>query len=116
MPGVGSGSRPACLALISSQWAGMMLKKTFPAMIVPSIAPTWRNAARGWKSWAQPHAASAVSTTSSAQSTTPVADEQAAEDVVDDPGDDEEPDADPDRLPRGQVGDVGSMRYAFALK
>ena len=60
MPGVGSGSRPAFFALISSQCAGMMLKKTFPAMIVPSMAPTWRNAARGWKSWMHPQAAIVV--------------------------------------------------------
>ena len=69
IPGVGSGSRPAFLALISSQWAGMMLKKTFAAMIVPSMAPTWRNAARGWNSSPQPQAASVVSRTIKTQST-----------------------------------------------
>jgi len=44
--GAGSGSRPACFARTSSQWAGMMTKKTFATMIVPSIAPSWSQTAR----------------------------------------------------------------------
>ena len=32
IPGCGSGSRPASFARISSQWAGMMLTKTFAAI------------------------------------------------------------------------------------
>ena len=53
-PGAGSGSRPASFAPISSQWAGMMSKKTFATITVPIIAPTWSHAARGLKSSAEP--------------------------------------------------------------
>ena len=51
MPCAGSGSRPACFARISSQWPGMITKKTLPAIIVPIIEPTTMNIARGANSW-----------------------------------------------------------------
>ena len=76
-------------------------------MIVPSITPTWRYAARGAKSSPAPQAATATS---------PVADHRergltplsngAAEDVVDDPGERDATDAQRDRLPLLQVGDA----------
>ena len=47
MPGAGSGSRPARFARMSSQWAGMITKKTLPTIIVPIIEPTSMNIARG---------------------------------------------------------------------
>ncbi len=65
-PGSGSGSRPCCFARTSSQCAGMITKKTFAAMIVPSIAPTWRKDARAAKS---SPAANAESVTSTATAT-----------------------------------------------
>ena len=70
-PGAGSGSRPASFARISSQWAGMMSKKTFATITVPIIAPTWSHAARGLKSSAEPHAESATSAKSTGHSTRP---------------------------------------------
>ena len=69
MPGAGSGSRPASFARISSRCAGMMSKKTFAAITVPIIAPTWSHAARGLKSSDEPHAASATSRKSTGHST-----------------------------------------------
>ena len=67
--GAGSGSRPASLAWISSQWAGMITKKTFAAITVPIIPPSCSQAARGAKSSADPHAASATRTNRAGHST-----------------------------------------------
>ena len=53
---MGSGSRPSCFARTSSQCAGMITKKTFATMIVPSIAPTSMYAARGESSSPAAHA------------------------------------------------------------
>ena len=71
MPGRGSGSRPSSFARISSRCAGMMTKKTFAAMTVPIIEPTWSQAARGLKSSADAHAESATSVNSTGQRTRP---------------------------------------------
>ena len=68
IPGAGSGSRPASFARISSQWAGMMSKKTLATITVPIIAPTWSHAARGLKSSAEAQAESATSAKSRATS------------------------------------------------
>ena len=76
MPGAGSGSRPASFARISSQWAGMMTKKTFAAITVPIIAPTCSHAARGLKSSADAHADSATRTNSTGHRTRAVGDER----------------------------------------
>ena len=46
----GSGSRPACFARTSSQWPGMITKRTLATIIVPIIAPTWMAAPRALKS------------------------------------------------------------------
>ena len=43
---VASGVRPAVAAAICSRCAGTMRIQTLATMIVPSIAPTWMNAAR----------------------------------------------------------------------
>ena len=69
--GAGSGSRPASFARISSQCAGMMTTKTFAAITVPIIAPTWSHAARGLKSSEDAHAASTTSARSNGQRTRP---------------------------------------------
>jgi hypothetical protein len=42
----GSGRFPCSTAATSARWEGTIVAPTLAAMIVPSIAPTWMNAAR----------------------------------------------------------------------
>ena len=105
--GAGSGSRFSSIAATSLRCAGMITKKTFAAMIVPSITPTWRYAARGAKSSPAPQAASATSpvptTASAAWLRCPTV---LTEDVVDDPRERDPADAERDRLPLVEIGDA----------
>ena len=48
--------RRASIARTSFQWFGMITKKTFPTIIVPTIAPTRRYEARAANRWYAPHA------------------------------------------------------------
>ena len=52
--GGASGSRFSSIARTSFRCAGMITRRTFATMIVPSIAPTWRYAARAAKSSSRP--------------------------------------------------------------
>ena len=50
-PSAGSGSSWAISEATIFFWLGMMMPKTFTAMIVPMKAPTWMSAPRPEKTW-----------------------------------------------------------------
>ena len=109
-PGAGSGSRPASFARTSFQWPGMITKRTFAAMIVPSMAPSCRSVPRPEKTWLMPQAVSVSTASPTPASQSVVAFERPAERLVDDVAAGEQRDAQPGRLAAADVGDAGSTR------
>ena len=95
----------------------MITKKTFAAMIVPSITPTWRYAARGAKSSPAPQAASGDEPRADdrERDLAPLPD-RATEHVVDDPSERDPGDAERDRLPLVEVGRVRDPRAAARVE
>jgi len=116
LPSSGFGADPPRIAATIRFWPGMMMKKTFAAMIVPMAVPTWMNT-RGRRAADSPQARTPIRTNTTAPSRpSRFAQRRAAEQVVDDPRAQHAGGADAHGLERRERHDVAVDHHGPGLQ